>query len=748
MIKFKIFFLSIALLTIWLFDIKTVFAVVEDNSLMDMDTTNQKTNETFTFTNFTSCQDFESVMKEFVIMLHKNQRFWWYRGWFLDDINTASIAEWWSQVPQWAFLADAKTSNAWTAPSTNEAFSNTNTQKVWVDEPEIIKTDGKYIYYYSSADYNKSKNGKIAILEAPAWTKNADLSQAKIIKNINLPQSFQQVQMFLQNNKMIIVAQRYLNNAMPYESYFIDKNTKTTVIVYDITDPSKSKVLKIMDYDGNYVDARIVNNTLIVASQIWLNRWPIYPLIAKDGSLDITKLDTTLSKVVPVWLSIDYTTDSTLKNIKKNNKIINYHGKTIEPNCKDIMYLLPSEETIKKHHINPEFGILHTIDLSDVEKKPETKVLFGSTSQIHVSTKWIYLANPLYLWGSSWSCPVNAMCLMRMFPQNENTLIHKFTIGSKLSYVNSVIVPWQPLNQYSMDEDKDGKFRILTKTRSPSLSTHLFILDDKLNALWSLKDIEPGEEFKASRYIWDKLYLVTFKQIDPLFVIDMINSNNPKIIWELKIPGFSTYLHPYSPISQGIQYLIGLWYDTSINQRWWETTNGIKIDLYKVDYNTLNASGMINVKQIASQTLWSKGSYSPALENPRTFVWDESKKQLILPLILSYEKQTQQCNIQYDTDGKELNKQCYPMTSTISSFAGIKGLAIDINKGISENISVDYLDKLKTKYPSQYGGFQYYNFNEIGPRVGYIGNTYYFFNRYFGHFFNTTDLQGKNIDIR
>ena len=66
----------------------------------------------------------------------------------------------------------------------------------------------------------------------------------KIIKNINLPQSFQQVQMFLQNNKMIIVAQRYLNNAMPYKSYFIDKNTKTTVIVYDITDPSKSKVLK------------------------------------------------------------------------------------------------------------------------------------------------------------------------------------------------------------------------------------------------------------------------------------------------------------------------------------------------------------------------------------------------------------------------------------------------------------------------------------------------------------------------
>ena len=85
--------------------------------------------------------------------------------------------------------------------------------------------------------------------------------------------------------------------------------------------------------------------------------------------------------------------------------------------------------------------------------------------------------------------------------------------------------------------------------------------------------------------------------------------------------------------------------------------------------------------------------------------------------MLAYEKQTQQCNIQYDSDGKELSKQCYPTSNMVSSFAGIKGLTIDLDKGITENMSVDYLEHINKRFPKKYGGFQSYNFNEIGPRV-------------------------------
>ena len=136
-----------------------------------------------------------------------------------------------------------------------------------------------------------------------------------------------------------------------------------------------------------------------------------------------------------------------------------------------------------------------------------------------------------------------------------------------MTYVNSALLPGSPLTQWSMDEDADGNFRILTTTRSPQQATHLITLDKSLKKLGTLLNIEPGEQFKASRFMGDKLYLVTFEQIDPLFVIDLASVSNPKIIGELKIPGYSTYLHPYSASSNGVQWLIGLGYDTVTNQR-------------------------------------------------------------------------------------------------------------------------------------------------------------------------------------
>ena len=87
-----------------------------------------------------------------------------------------------------------------------------------------------------------------------------------------------------------------------------------------------------------------------------------------------------------------------------------------------------------------------------------------------------------------------------------------------------------------MSEDSDGNFRLLTKVWSPQVATHFFVLDEDLDVVGMLNDIEPGEEFKSSRYIGDKLYLVTFEQTDPLFVIDLEDIEDPKIVGELKIP--------------------------------------------------------------------------------------------------------------------------------------------------------------------------------------------------------------------
>jgi uncharacterized secreted protein with C-terminal beta-propeller domain len=81
----------------------------------------------------------------------------------------------------------------------------------------------------------------------------------------------------------------------------------------------------------------------------------------------------------------------------------------------------------------------------------------------------------------------------------------------------------------------------------------LYVLDENLDSVSNLTDLAPGETFQSSRFIGDKLFLVTFEQIDPLFAIDLSDIQNPEVLGELKIPGFSTYLHPYNE-----NHLIGL----------------------------------------------------------------------------------------------------------------------------------------------------------------------------------------------
>lgn len=288
-----------------------------------------------------------------------------------------------------------------------------------------------------------------------------------------------------------------------------------------------------------------------------------------------------------------------------------------------------------------------------------------------------------------------------------------------------------------MDEDNQGNFRILTKTWSPNLATQLFVFDQKFKLAGSLLNIEPGEEFKSSRYIGDKLYLVTFQQIDPLFVVDVADISKPKIIGELKIPGYSTYLHPYGTLKNNVQYLIGLGYSTQENQRGGVTNDKVKIDLYKIDYNAKetaqtkcsslitkdvnpNATDLcvksdapctrdqmayescvasvdtnnIAVSAVSSYEFTGGYSYSPSLDNPRMFVWNSSKNQLLLPIVIQKE--------QYSYDDLPL-------------FLGLKELNINAEKGsITETQSQNYSSLLKNQKGYGYG----YLF--ANARVGYL----------------------------
>ena len=149
---------------------------------------------------------------------------------------------------------------------------------------------------------------------------------------------------------------------------------------------------------------------------------------------------------------------------------------------------------------------------------------------------------------------------------------------------------------------------------------NVYVLDDKLQIVGKLEGIAPNERIYSTRFIGDRLYMVTFKRIDPLFVIDLSNPEKPEILGELKIPGFSDYLHPYDE-----NHIIGVGKETGGNEWGGVSVKGVKIALFDV-------SDVKNPKQIDKYEIGEAGTDSEALREHKAFLFDRKKNLLVIPV--------------------------------------------------------------------------------------------------------------------
>jgi uncharacterized secreted protein with C-terminal beta-propeller domain len=178
-----------------------------------------------------------------------------------------------------------------------------------------------------------------------------------------------------------------------------------------------------------------------------------------------------------------------------------------------------------------------------------------------------------------------------------------------------------------MDES-GNQFRITTTSDSFSrsgtfTSNNVYVLDDNLNQVGSLTKIAPDERIYSARFMADKLFLVTFKQIDPFFVIDL-STDTPKILGALKIPGFSNYLQPYDK-----DHIIGIGRDTKENQWGGVQTNGVKISIFDVsDFN--------NPKETDTIVIGDSGTDSEILYNHKALLLDKEKNVMSIPIKSNY----------------------------------------------------------------------------------------------------------------
>ncbi len=633
--------LFIVFLSFW-----SVSANLEDTSIIDeLEKQEIKTLDfDFNLKTFESCEWLDNVMWKYIkdYWINNKEKFRPYPVMYKSMwINTVDMVMEDSAV-RWVVVEKTKSvESVWN----DLEYSKTNSQVDWVDESDIVKTDWKYIYYYNESD---------------KYVYIVEVDLLNIIKKIKLPSNFNRPVLYIWKNRLTIISNGYTNTNYSKYNYWINRNAKTYTIVFDTTNIKNPSLVKLYVSDWNLKKSRKIWDLIYVISNNSFN----IPY-RNFKSVDDIKIDT--NKLIPKKIDISKTSDKDRQNLKLRWINLPYNITSWNvAKCNEIEYVLPDTETMKKFDFNPSYNIISIIDTKNTDKEVKTKVIAGSNAELYMSLDNMYLTSYMYQ-SYDFKCSSRFNCFMPWYSRGQNTLIHKINVNwSDLKYQDSTIIPGSPLTQYSMDEYK-WDFRILTKVNNWSNKwnerhTNLYILDKNLKLKWSLKNLGSGEDFKSSRYIWNKLYLVTFKQIDPLFVIDMSDSSNPKVLGELKIPGYSTYLHPYDE-----NHLIWLGYDTTINKWGGTVNNGLKIDLYDV-------SDFKNPKQKYSYTLWEYWSYSEALTNPRMFMWKASDNKLFLPATL------------FKNDENDQYRH-------VDFFQWLVVLDIDKNNWIKEDFRITHIDK-------------------------------------------------------
>jgi len=517
---------------------------------------------------------------------HKTNRF---GGFYVAYSNTGVVA-----------MADGAAEK-----STSVSHTDTNIQVTGVDESDRAKVDDNgYIY--------QLVNNQVIITKAFPVEQ---LSQSAIIV---LPEgNFSPTGLYLQDGKLVVVGNTWQELSPPVEFknttsptakmayggwWGYMRNTQTRTIIYDVSDQTKPKQIRDVVVDGDYLDSRRIGNYLYFITRSYPRYFMMPSLVSTNPWFMKTK------DILP---SIS------------DSKAGKTSTKTMA--LKDVVYF--------PDFVEPDYVVVASIDLEQPQKEVVTKAYLGAGDLVYASHENLYLSASKYNFGGNGD----------VVPQNiTTTQIFKIGINAgQMNFAAAGEVKGTALNQFSMDEQGDY-FRIATTTNSWSSGTNesyssLFVLNKDMKTVGKIDELGKGENIYSTRFMGNRCYIVTFKLTDPLFAIDLSTPEKPVVMGELKIPGYSNYLHPIDE-----KHLIGFGKDAAIYQPekinednpntdtpWWTGGSayyqGMKLALFDV-------ADMKNPKQIDSVTIGDRGTDSPILWDHKALYWDAEKHLFGFPV--------------------------------------------------------------------------------------------------------------------
>lgn len=494
-------------------------------------------------------------------------------------------------------------------------YSETNVQVKGVDEADIVKTDGSYIYYVAGNQLNilKPDGAATRLISSTAlssedswWGYNSE--------------------MFLLGNRLMIITQSFNTVWVNDASGRYQTNTdQTSAVIYDISNPQKPLQVVSLGQSGNYVSSRMIGDYVyLVTSQYIYN--PV--------------------KGTPVTY-IPATTDGVESRL-----------------------LQPTDLYIGGNPQSAAYTVVGSINLKSGANFTSAKAVFGGTSELYANADHLLLAFSRYSEETLPIAPDKDGKNVQITNSSTNTdLVLLGLSEGQITKLASGNVPGSLLNQFSMDEYKNV-FRIVTTLNNSqqriftdgvdtyeydsTSANALYTLDLDLKVLGKIENLAKDEFVKSVRFDGSIGYFVTFRQVDPLFAVDLSNPASPRVLDTLKIPGFSEYLHVFKD-----NLLLGIGYNADENTG---AMQGVKLSMF-------DTSDKGNVKEV--NTAKVDASWTVVGSNHKAILVDAEKNLIAFPADSNY------YIYRYTDKGFELAARVN-MTADLSSW-NLRGLFIGDN---------------------------------------------------------------------
>lgn len=532
------------------------------------------------------------------------------------------------------------------AASPGTDYSRTNVQVAGVDEADLVKTDGQYIYQV---------NGRRVVV-ARAYPAAA----MQVASILQFPQGeFTPQELYVDDKYLVVIGSTHrdipwqppgpplkpqtgpagaapqppggpqdpaaagspaqiappLRPGGPVPEIYPPPPRRETVvkaIIYDLGDRAHLKQVREVELEGNYVSSRKIGAALYLVANRYLD---YYYIMNEKGDARPAYRDSARESG---WVPVDY-------------RDIRYF-----PDFADANYLLVAG-----------------LNLDRPQEEMQVATYLGAGENIYASPENLYVAVTHYRApevkplpqpapglqpdtpGSSGAIPPRRPFIWPRPAGDARTTLYKFALAQgRTKYLAQGEVPGTMLNQFSMDEYQ-GYFRVATtrgevwRSDAFTAKNNVYILDAGLQVAGRLEDIAPGERIYAVRFMGGRGYMVTFKKVDPLFVIDLQHPQQPKILGALKIPGYSDYLHPYDE-----NHIIGFGKDTlempvkdtqGNEQNTMAFYQGMKMALFDV-------SDVQHPVEKFKETIGDRGTDSELLRNHKALLFDREKGLLAFPV--------------------------------------------------------------------------------------------------------------------